>query len=185
MELSHDEIKDRLPGYLGTVPMPEEVAEHLKRCPECREEFSLLRAMNKDHPPEPDGIFFETLPRRVRALVREKKKKNLLGFIPRFAFAAILAAALAAGYIYHTTNMPGPDELYYAFSDPDLSRARDYDLSVLNPDDVPSITGDIEEGDVYLDDDSFLRELAYLSPGEMDALDKELNLKDTDNGGVL
>ncbi|NOZ69604.1 MAG: zf-HC2 domain-containing protein [Deferribacteres bacterium] len=187
MGLSHNEIKDRLPEYLGKASMPEEVSEHLKTCPECREEFSLLRAMKKDHPPEPDGMFFETLSQRVRAQVHEKhekKKRTLPGFIPRFAFAAILVAVLAAGYFYHTMHTQDADELY-AFSDPDFfPGGRDYDLSALTPDDIPSIAGDIEEGDVYLDEDSFLRELAYMGPGEMDMLYEELKIKDT-NGGVL
>jgi len=181
--LSHDEIKDRLPGYRGKASMPEDVSEHLDTCPECSEEFSLLASMRNDHPPEPDGMFFETLPQRVSALVQEKKKKKFFGVIPRFALVAMLVAALTAGYIYNIMKMPGADELY-AFSDPFSDG--DYDLGALTPDDVPSIAGDpdLEEAGVYPDEDSFLRDLASLSPGEIDRLYEKLRIKGG-NGGVL
>ncbi len=181
MDLSHNNIKDKLSEYTGKGSMPEEVKKHLGMCSECREELFLLNTMNKDHVPEPGGMFFETLPQRVRASVHEKKKNSLLRFMPAFALIAMVITALTAGYIYHRINMPATDELY-TFSDPFLPG--DYNLSALEPDDVPLITGDIKEADLYLDEDSFLREFAYLSPEEMDTLYKKLKIKDT-NGGVL
>lgn len=44
--ISHDELLDNVAAYvLGTLPPDEAaaVAEHLKTCPECREEYRLLR----------------------------------------------------------------------------------------------------------------------------------------------
>lgn len=176
MKLGHEEIKERLPEYIREGLIPDEVKAHLKTCKECRQEVSLLQALNEALVPEPGDMFFETLPQRVRMSLKEKKRSIFFRLAPAFA---LIALVVAIGYIYSVIPIPTTDE-EIMFTDPFAFQA--YDISDLSEDDVPLISGAIEEDEIYLSDETgYLREFAYLSSEEMDDFYDKLIIK---NGGV-
>ncbi len=177
MKLGHEEIKERLPEYVREGLIPDEVKAHLKTCKECEEELSILQALKEAPVPEPGGMFFETLPQKIRAsLKKEKKKSFFFRLAPAFA---VIMLVVAISYIYSVIPIPATDE-EIMFTDPLASQA--YDLSDLSAEDVPLISGGIEEDEIYLSDEtSYLREFAYLSSEELESLYEELA---TENGGV-
>lgn len=171
MKLGHKEIKQRLPEYVREGLIPDEVKTHLKTCKECEEELSILQALKETPVPEPGGMFFETLPQKIRASLKPEKKKSLFfRLAPAFA---LIVLVVAIGYIYSVIPIPTTDE-EIMFTDPLASQA--YDISDLSADDVPLISSAIEE-----DETSYLREFAYLSSEEMENLYERL---ETENGGV-
>ena len=175
--INHEQIKEQLPEYVKDGLIPDEVKAHLKTCEECSEELSILQALKETPVPEPGGMFFETLPQKIRASLKPEKKKSIFfRLAPAFA---IIMLVVAIGYIYSVLPIPTTDE-EIIFTDPLASQA--YDISDLSEDDVPLISGAIEEDEVYLSDEtSYLREFAYLSSEEMENLYEELA---TENGGV-
>jgi PHP family Zn ribbon phosphoesterase len=181
MQSNHDDIKEKLPEYISDGFMPEEVKAHLKTCKECRDELSILQALKETSVPEPGEMFFETLPQKIRVLLREKKKKSIfLRLVPAFASIALV---IAVGYIYHVTNKTPLDD-WPLFSDPFASQV--YDLDELSADNIPSIADSIKDEDAYLPsgETTFLRELASLSEEEMELLYDNLKTKNK-NGGML
>ncbi|HDK81283.1 MAG TPA: hypothetical protein ENH31_01775, partial [Nitrospirae bacterium] len=90
MRPGHEEIKDKLPEYISTGNIPDDVKEHLRSCDKCSQEAFLLQELNKVQVPEPGGLFFETLPQKVRASVRQKKKGFLFRFVPVFTLIALV-----------------------------------------------------------------------------------------------
>lgn len=175
--LNHKEIKQRLPEYVRDGLIPDEVKAHLKTCKECEEELSILQTLKETPVPEPGGMFFETLPQKVRASLKKEKKKSIFfRLAPAFA---LIVLVVVAGYIYNIITIPTADE-ELLFSDPLAFQI--YDLSSLSADDIPSISVVIEKDEIYLSDEPpYLREFAYLSSEEMESLYEELA---TENGGV-
>lgn len=178
MRLNHEDIKERLPEYIKEAAIPDEVKTHLGKCIECSQELSLLQALNKATVPEPGNMFFETLPQKVRISLKRKK-----GFLLRLAPAfALIAVAVAAGFIYHMTSKPHLDN-GFLISDPFASQV--YELSGLSPDDLPSISDTIQDEEIYLSEETpFQWEFATLSSEEMKDLNENLKIK-KENGGVL
>lgn len=178
--MNHDDIKERLPEYIRDGFMPEEVKVHLKICKECSEELSILQSFKETSVPDPGGMFFETLPQKIRTSLKEQKKSMFLRrLVPAFA---LIALVIAVGYIYHMTNKTPLDD-WSLFSDPFASQV--YDISGLSPDNIPSIAYSMEE-EAYLPsgETTFLRELAALSEEEMELLYDNLKTKDN-KGGIL
>ena len=174
MASGHDEIKEELPRYIKEGLLPDEVKEHLEACSECSEDGYLLKAINRCHVPEPGGMFFETLPQKVRASVHIKKRNIFFRFTPVFA---LIVLVIAGSYIYHFAGISETDGLY-VFSDP-LSQPV-YNLSALNPEDVP-FNEIIEEDGIFLDESNFLMEFVSLNADEIEGLFEALEK----NGGVL
>lgn len=175
--LDHKEIKQRLPEYVKEGLIPDEVKTHLKTCKECEEELSILQTLKETPVPEPGGMFFETLPQKVRASLKKEKKRSIFfRLAPAFA---LIVLVVVAGYIYNIITIPTADE-ELLFSDPLAFQI--YDLSSLSADDIPSISVVIEKDELYLSDETpYLREFAYLSSEEMDDFYDKLTIK---NGGV-
>ena len=175
MASGHDEIKEELPEYIKEGLLPDEVKEHLEACSECREDGHLLEGINKCHVPEPGGMFFETLPQKVRGSVHIKKRNIFFKFPPVFA---LIVLVVAGSYMYHFAGISETDGLY-VFSDP-LSQPV-YNLSALNPEDVPLPDEIIEADEIFPDESHFLMEFASLNTDEIEGLFEALEK----NGGVL
>ncbi len=181
MRLSHEAVKEKLPEYINEGTMPDDIKEHLNTCTECSQEASILKVLLADQVPEPGNMFFETLPRKIRASLGEKKKGFFLRLAPVFA---LIALVVIAGYMYKTmtTSTPVIDEDIY-FSSPFTDQT--YDLSYLDPEDIPSISETIDENELYItDESSFIKEFASLSSEEMEDLYEALKIVNS-NGGVL
>jgi hypothetical protein len=179
MKLNHDDIKEQLPGYIRDNVIPDEVASHLKECHECSLEAALLRDLNDMPVPEPGGMFFETLPQKVRTSLREQKRGIFFRLAPVFASLALVAVA---GYLFYSLKTPDTTGEMYAFTDPLAPKV--YDLSVLTEDDIPLLGDSLKGDEMYITDEtSFLREFAYLSSEEIEALYEALTIQQG-NGGV-
>jgi hypothetical protein len=179
MKLDHEEIRERLPDYSRGTHLPDEVASHLKECSECRKEIALLQELSGSEVPEPGGLFFETLPQRVRLSLQVKRKSFFYRFAPVFA---MIFLAVTAGYIYFTVQSPVQIEELYAFSDPFAPQI--YDLSDLSEDDIPLIPDTVDGEELYASETTpFFRDLSSLSTEEMEVLYEDLSIEQT-NGGV-
>jgi hypothetical protein len=179
MKLDHEDIRERLPEYSRCTVLPDEVASHLKECTECRKEIALLQELSGTEVPEPGGLFFETLPQRVRLSLQVKKKNFFYRVAPVFA---MLVLAVTAGYVYFMVQSPVQLEELYAFSDPFAPQI--YDLSDLSEDDIPSIPDTSEGEELYASETTpFFRDFSSLSSEEMEALYEALSIEQT-NGGV-
>ena len=179
MKFSHEEIKGKLPDYIKEGLLPDEVKAHLKTCSECSEEVSLLRALSESPVPEPGDMFFETLPQRIKASLREKKKNTFFKFAPAFA---LLALVVVAGYIYYSMRVP---QVYEEISFSSPLDPQVYDISELSPDDIPSISETLEGNGTYtIEETSFIREFASLNLDEMEDLYEALKVING-NGGAL
>lgn len=181
MSLNHEDIREKLPDYIKSGLIPDEVKAHLEACKECSQEVSILRTLNKAPLPEPGGMFFETLPQKVRASLKEEKKGILSRLVPAFALIALVVLVVLAGYIYQMRT-PVLDE-GFSFIDPLAPVA--FDLNSLSEEDLTLIDDPLEGEEIYLADETpFLSELAYLSSEEMEDLYEELGIE-KENGGVL
>ena len=179
--LSHDDIKERLPEYIKEGIMPGEVKAHLESCKECRDELSILQLLKETSVPDPGAMFFETLPQKIRMLIKEQRKSMFFRrLVPAFA---LIALVIAAGYIYHITNKTPLDD-WSLFSDPFASQV--YDLSGLSADNIPSIADSMEDDEAYLPsgETTFMGEIASLSEKEIELLYDNLETKDK-KGGIL
>jgi hypothetical protein len=193
MKSPHDEISEKLPEYVRGGVIPEEAAAHIRECADCREEHSLLMVLHAPGAadiPEPGGLFFETLPGKVGASLREGRKGKKSAPFLRFAAAfALIAVILTAGYVYkayiHISVDGGSNEADY-FSDPLAHQT--VDLSEINEGDIPAPADFSGIEDIYQDETPFKndyqRELASLSGDEMLSLYEALS-KEQKNGGVL
>jgi len=178
MKLNHEDIREKLPDFIKSGLIPDEVKAHLDICKECGHEFSILKALTEVPLPEPGGMFFETLPQKVRASLKEEKKGILSRLVPAFA---LIALVVLAGYIYQMRT-PVLDE-GFSFIDPLAPVA--FDLNSLSEEDLTLIDEPLEGEEIYLADEiPFLSELAYLSSDEMEDLYEELGIE-KENGGVL
>ncbi len=180
MRLNHEEIRGKLPEYLKESSLPDEIKEHLKTCTECSEEVSLLKTFNQSQVPEPGDMFFETLPQKVKVSLREKKRNPLLKLAPVFT---LIALVVISGYMLKTV-ITGTQVIEEAMYSSDPLSTESYDLSGLDPEDIPSISENIDDNDIYIaDEPSFIMEFVSLTAEEIGALYEVLNIENH-NGGV-
>jgi hypothetical protein len=171
MKYSHKTIKEKLPEYIREESVPEEVHAHLKECSECRQDAEILRGLLDLPVPEPGGMFFETLPQKTRALLKDDRKSPLFRLVPAFVLFALI---VITGFVYYAINKPEVAEELYAFNDPLATRV--FDLGDLNENDIPSAIEITNVEELYMPEEtSFLREFAYLNAEEMEALYEALN----------
>ena len=178
MRSGHEEIMEMLPEYLkGSLPgeLGDEVKAHLEVCEECRNEVSFLREIVDSEVPDPGDLFWQSLPRRVRLTVEEKKKERFpLGFlVRRLPVAAAIAIVLLLTLIYIYPNKDKASVQDPFFNDPLTASVSDY--SDASEKDIPLIAEEItvDESDLprenYMDL-SYHKEFASFSSGEMESL---------------
>jgi hypothetical protein len=178
MKSNHDEIRENLPEYTRSGDIPDNVREHLSICRECREEFSLLQELNKMQVPEPNGLFFETLPQKIRVSVKQPGKKWFSRLVPAFASVCLV---IIAAYAFLTLGT-GPVDEGLEFIDPFAPEI--YDLSGINAEDIQPIEETFSGDEIYLaEEETLYTEFAYLSDEEIEALYEALG--NEQNGGVL
>jgi hypothetical protein len=122
MNLGHEEIQAILPDYVRGIQeedMIKAIETHLHECNECREEYSILVALNDSEIPYPHEAFFEWLPQRVIKATHDCKKTRLpwLSFIcqPVAATAVIVVIfALTIFFINKARDIP-KNEDHFAF----------------------------------------------------------------------
>jgi hypothetical protein len=171
MKENHEQIKSKLPEYIRGDSLPDEIDAHLKECSECRNEASLLRDLLHVPVPEPGGMFFDTLPQKVRASLSNDRKSPFFRLAPAFGLIALL---IITGFIYYVIKTPDTAEDLYSFIDPLTSQI--YDLSDVQEDDIPSAIEIIEGEERLLSDVSlFSGEFAYLSADEMETIYETIN----------
>jgi len=180
MRSGHEEITELLPEHLkGSLPreLGNEVQAHLEGCEECRNEVSFLREIVESEVPDPGDLFWQSLPRRVRLTIEEKKKQRkrfLLGFLGRrlpVAAAIALALLLTLTYIYPFKDKASVQDPF--FKDPLTASVSDY--SDATEKDIPLIAEEITIDESYLPRENYLelsyhKEFASLSAGEMESL---------------
>jgi anti-sigma factor RsiW len=178
MRSGHEEIMDLLPEYLkGSLSgeLGNEVQAHLEGCEECRKEVSFLREIVDSEVPDPGYLFWQSLPRRVRLTVEEKKKERFpIGFLVRrlpVAAAIAMALLLTLIYIYPLKDKASVQDPF--FKDPLTASVSDYGDA--SEKDIPLITEEITGDESYLPrenymDFSYHKEFASLSSGEMESL---------------
>ncbi|GAB4417378.1 MAG: hypothetical protein OHK0032_13430 [Thermodesulfovibrionales bacterium] len=187
MRLSHEDMKEMLPDYLrGTLSgeMRVYLETHLSGCEECRGELSLITELTKINVPDPGELFFKTLPRRVRASVKEEGVKGfslkVLLFRPLPAAATIVALLLLT-VIFTPTKKKEAPELDPYFKDPFTVAVLDYG-DVTEKELVLSMSKDIPQAEerIAIDESfiypgnpmeySYYREFASLSSKELESL---------------
>lgn len=178
MRSGHEKIIELLPEYLkGALPreMGDEVQAHLEGCEECRNELSFLRELVDSEVPDPGDLFWQSLPRRVRLTVEEKKReRSTVGFlVRRLPVGAAIAIALLLTLI--SLNPFKHKELVQDpfFRDPLTAAVSDY--SDASENDIPFIAEEITGDESYLPREhymefSYQREFASLSGREMESL---------------
>lgn len=178
MRSGHEEIMEMLPEYLkGSLPgeLGNEVQAHLEVCEECRNEVSFLREIVDSEVPDPGDLFWQSLPRRVRLTVEEKKKERFpLGFlVRRLPVAAAIAIVLLLTLIYIYPNKDKASVQDPFFNDPLTASVSDY--SDASEKDIPLIAEEITVDESYLPRENYMdlsyhKEFASLSSGEMESL---------------
>jgi len=91
-----------LPEYiLGQLdPEAAEMVErHAKNCASCSLEMRLLRKLEKEEIAEPGPWFYESLPARVTAEARTRKKKRVLSLVPAWAAGAAAVLVLVLMFL--------------------------------------------------------------------------------------
>jgi len=183
MKSGHDEIGDLLPEYArGDVhgPMREAVEGHLRECGECREERELLMTLSEVEVPDPGGLYWKTLPQRVRSGIKEPTSparwSSIVSFFLRpfpVAAAAVLMIFVLVLSLSSNREMHTVDPL---FQDP--LRANVLDYSDITERDVTVMARQmIAEADVPMEgfsDESYHRDLATLDAHEVRTLAEEL-----------
>lgn len=178
MRSGHEEIREMLPEYLkGSLPgeLGNEVQAHLEACEECRNEASFLREIVDSEVPDPGSLFWQSLPRRVRLTIEEKKKERFpLGFlVRRLPVAGAIAVALLLALI---SMYPSKDRALVQdpfFKDPLTASVSDY--SDASEKDIPLIADEITVDESYLPRENYMdlsyhKEFASLSSGELESL---------------
>ena len=106
MSFRHDEIREMFPEYLNrslSEDMRRSLELHIRDCPACRSELSMMSELVSIDAPDPGKLFWATLPQKVEGLVNERKehgftvKSFFFKFIPAAAALAILIALLFTG----------------------------------------------------------------------------------------
>lgn len=177
MQSDHEGIKELLPEYLrGTLPdeVKSEVESHVKDCRDCRDEVAFLTEIVSIEAPDPGDLFWKTLPRKVKLTVEEKKPtrfflKYLFGGLPVAAVAALLLLALISTPVQRK-DMPAQ---VLIFRDPLTASVPDY--GDITEKDIPRITAQLTDDELYLPHEDFMghsyyREVASLSSKEIEGL---------------
>jgi hypothetical protein len=110
MNLSHEDIKfllvDYRKGRLAEDVKPV-IEAHLKGCEECREELSLINELSDMSIPDPGGLFWETLPRRVINVSKDKDRGVgllhwLIRPVPALAGLVLIVLITAISIYFYT-----------------------------------------------------------------------------------
>ncbi|MBI5409300.1 MAG: zf-HC2 domain-containing protein [Nitrospirae bacterium] len=203
MKFDHDVIRELLPEYLKGA-LSEEVRKelefHLNDCSACRDELSLLSELINIEAPDPGELFWNTLPQKVRKAVDEEKAarhpavRKVSGlFGMNFSLRSLLykqlpAAAVAAALFFIVitfTKKTETNNLDPLFKDPLSTALLEYDD--LTEEDVPLITESSEVEELYLNEEgssgySYYKEVASLSPEEINGFFKELKREQVKGG---
>jgi hypothetical protein len=121
MNLGHEEIQAMLPDYVRGIQeedMIKAIETHLHECNECREEYSILVALNDSEIPYPHEAFFEWLPQRVIKAAQDHTKTRLpwLSFFRQPIAATVVMVVVIALTIFSVNNVQEtPEEDRFAF----------------------------------------------------------------------
>lgn len=191
MRLEHDKIREMFPEYLrGSLSeeMRDKVKVHLKSCEECRGELSLISELVNIEIPNPGDLFYEILPQKVKTSVKEERVEvfslKALFFRPLpFSVAIIVLFLLVFMYTY--TKKKEIPELDLFFKDPFMAEVLDY--SYITEEDIPTITEQLPDDELYLYSVNFTgysyhREFASLSSKELGSLYEALKEKQNTGG---
>jgi len=103
-----DRCRRQLPEYIHGLLGPEEekwIEGHLEDCPECAMEARVLGQFEKEVLPEPPQWYWATLPGKVTAQVRRKRRMRVL--LPMWAGGAVAAAAVLLMFLLpHRSPQP-------------------------------------------------------------------------------
>jgi len=189
MKPVHEEIKGLLPEYLRGSLSEEVMADvesHLKVCGECRSELSLVSELLKVGVPDAGELFWKTLPLKVREHDEEKKPaRNFLSSILLrplpIASIVIVLVLLLLTYV----KREAPSEYDPFFKNPFKATVLDY--SSISEKDIPAITENLMDEELYQASDSLMeysyyREFVSLNSEELDSLNEALK-KEQNKGG--
>ncbi len=164
-----------------------EVKNHLEGCPDCKAELLFISEMVEiDNVPDPGDLFWNTLPQKVRASVKEEKADRFslkaLFFRP-LPVAATVAALLIVIFIY--TKKVSTPEIDPFFKDPLMVSALDY--NGIAEKDIPFSTERLEVDELSLSFKNYAGygyhiDFASLSSKELDGLYEALK-KEQKTGG--
>jgi hypothetical protein len=189
MSLRHDEIREMFPEYLRgalSADMGNALEIHIRDCPACRSELSMMSKLISIDAPDPGNLFWATLPLKVEGVVSGRKehcfsvKSLFFKFIPAAAALAILLALLFTGIgrdgVYNLDrSINSPFNVTYRDFD-DLTREEIYVLAETTAADAFYM----EPEDIL--EDSYHGEFASLSSGEMERLYEVLKTEQTKGG---
>lgn len=189
MSFSHDEIREMFPEYLGgslSGEVRNAVEVHLRECPACRSELSMMSELMSIDAPDPGNLFWETLPQKVKGLTKEKNahrfsvKPFLFKFVPVAAAIAVLLVVLL-----NDTEQNGFYEVDVNSSDPFMATYQEY--NGLTEEDIYPLTEKTAGDELYIEPDDFMEysyhgEFAALSSEEMDSLYEALKTEQTRGG---
>lgn len=189
MSFKHDEIREMFPEYLGGSLYGEvrnAIDVHLRDCPACRSELSMMSELVSIDAPDPGNLFWATLPPKVEGLVSGGKehrfslKSLFFKFVPAAAALAILLVLLLTGI-----GRDGLHELDTSIDGPSKVTYRDY--SDLTSEDIYVLAEKTADDSLFSEpenilDYSYHGEFASLSSGEMDSLYEALKTEQTRGG---
>jgi hypothetical protein len=189
MSFNHDEIREMFPEYLSGSLSEEErnaIAVHLRDCSACRSELSMMSELVSIDAPDPGNLFWETLPQKVKVLVKEKKahrftvKSLFFKFVPAAAALAILLGLLLTG-----TEKNGLYEFDTYSNDPFMATYQEY--NGLEEEDIYLLTEKTAGDELYVESDDLMEysyhvEFASLSSEEMNSLYEALETEKTRGG---
>jgi len=181
MSLSHEDIKLMLPDLMRDklpAEMKSIIQSHLKECTECREELSLLHDLGEVGIPEPDAVFWQTLPEVVSSLSRQNKRRMtivphwLLRPVPAMA-GILLIVLISSLWLYFSMDI---NTYGYDPSDPftitlaDLSGVHDRDITVALEEEITTHNDLINE--IAFNGDFFYQYLSSLTEAEKSYLEE-------------
>lgn len=176
MKSDHEGIKELLPEYLrDALPgeMKSKVASHVRGCRDCQDEMAFLTEIVSVEVPDPGDLFWQALPRKVKLAVGGRKQ----GFSLRYLFGGLPAAAVAALLLFALISSPVKRKDMVTqdliFTDPLTASVPDY--GEITEKDIPQITSQLADDELYLPHENFMghsyyREVASLSSREIDSL---------------
>lgn len=191
MKSGHEDIREILPEYMKGC-LPEDlrlcVEGHLKGCRDCRDELMLISEIAMVDIPDPGELFWKTLPKKVRASVKEGRKDRfslMHLFLRPLSLAAAVSILLLSVFTFRDTGRDINPYSYYSFNDPLAVSLQDY--SSLAEKDIPLITEKSEADELDLrmrshEMYSYHIDIASLSSREMDSLYEALKNQQK-NGG--
>jgi predicted anti-sigma-YlaC factor YlaD len=177
MNMDHNEIKELLPDYLNNMISDERAAfirEHLDECSECAVEYESLAGIKAIDVPDPEELFWKTLPQKVRAMAEEETRHRApfhASLLKPLAAVITIVVVLSGIYLYI-----GKDATFYdpTYDDPFTEVSIDY--TEINEDAIPSLTIEVADNDLFMNGEySYLFDLTSMSSEEMDILEKQLS----------